>query len=173
MTGSPVATPSGCRAYSRMIGEELNLVPDDLDRLQWAGLLHDVGKLFVPGEILNKPGALTDEEFEIIKQHPGWGAQLCEPLRGWLGDWVDAVGQHHERWDGRGYPSGIAGEEISLAARIVAVADVYDVITSVRSYKPAEGAVDGRAELARCAGTQFDPKSCEPSSTSRSAGSGS
>ncbi len=145
------------RAYTRMIGEELKLGDDDLERLTWAGLLHDVGKLFVPAEILNKPGHLTADEFEVIKGHPGWGAQLCAPLRGWLGDWVDAVGEHHERWDGKGYPSGTAGEDISLSARIVSVADVFDVITSVRSYKTAEGAVNGREELARCAGTQFDP----------------
>ena len=82
----------------------MRLDETDLDRLHWAGLLHDVGKLFVPSEILNKPGALTAEEFEVIKQHPGRGAELCEPIRPWLGDWVDAVGQHHERWDGQGYP---------------------------------------------------------------------
>ena len=104
------------RAYSRMIGEELDLPRADLDRLHWAGLLHDVGKLFVPAEILNKPDRLTDEEYEVIKGHPGWGAELCEPLRGWLGEWVDAVGQHHERWDGRGYPAGLAGEDIPRAA---------------------------------------------------------
>ena len=144
------------RAYSRMIGEELRLADDDLDKLHWAGLLHDVGKLFVPAEILNKTGRLTDEEFEVIKGHPGWGAELCEPLRPWLGDWVDAVGQHHERWDGRGYPNGLAGEDISLAARIVSVADVFDVITSARSYKSPRSAVDGRMELTACAGTQFD-----------------
>src|SRR3954454_11914811 len=145
------------RAYSRMIGEELRLDDADLERLHWAGLLHDVGKLFVPSEILNKPGALTREEFEVIKQHPGRGAELCEPLRPWLGDWVDAVGQHHERWDGRGYPAGLAAREISLAGRIVAVADAFDVMTSVRSYKAPQDAGEARAELARCAGSHFDP----------------
>ncbi len=146
------------RAYSRMIGEELKLSDDELDKLHWAGLLHDVGKLFVPSEVLNKSGRLTDEEFEIIKGHPGWGAELCEPLRGWLGEWVDAVGQHHERWDGRGYPAGLAGADIARAARIVSVADVFDVITSARSYKEPQSATAGRAELAACAGTQFDPE---------------
>ncbi len=146
------------RAYSRMIGEELDLDEHELDLLQWAGRAHDVGKLFVPGEILNKPGRLTDDEFDVIKQHPGWGAELCEPLRGWLGEWVDAVGEHHERWDGGGYPAGLAGEQISLAARIVSVADVYDVITSARSYKSPASAIEGRQELTRCAGEQFDPR---------------
>ena len=146
------------RAYSRMIGEELKLSEAELDLLQWAGLAHDVGKLFVPGEILNKTSRLTDEEFDVIKKHPGWGAELCEPLRPWLGEWVDAVGQHHERWDGKGYPSGLAGTDISYAARIVSVADVYDVITSIRSYKSAGTAAQAREELARCAGTQFDER---------------
>ena len=146
------------RAYSRMIGEELHLSDDDLNKLHWGGLLHDVGKLFVPTEILNKPGELTDEEFEIMKGHPGWGAELCEPLRGWLGEWVDAVGQHHERWTGGGYPTGVAGEGISLAARVVAVADAFDVMTSARSYKPPVSAAAARDELTRCAGSQFDPR---------------
>lgn len=146
------------RAYSRMIGEEMKLPEADLDLLQWAGLAHDVGKLFVPGEILNKTSRLTDDEFEIIKNHPAWGAELCQPLRPWLGDWVDAVGEHHERWDGTGYPMGLAGDEISLAARIVSVADVYDVITSIRSYKSARSSADAREELAKCAGTQFDER---------------
>ena len=141
-----------------MIGEELHLSDDDLSKLQWAGLLHDVGKLFVPTEILTKPGSLTSEEFEVVKGHPAWGAELCEPLRGWLGEWVDAVGQHHERWVGGGYPAGIAGEDIALAARVVAVADAFDVMTSARSYKPPVSAASARDELTRCAGTQFDPR---------------
>ena len=146
------------RAYCNMIGDELNLRAEDLEMLTWAGLLHDVGKLFVPKEILNKPGQLTDDEYVVIKQHAALGAGLCEPLRGWLGGWVDGVGQHHERWDGTGYPAGLAGDEISLAARIVAVADVFDVITSARSYKAANGPVEARQELARCAGTHFDAR---------------
>ncbi len=145
------------RAYCNMIGDELNLRPADLEMLTWAGLLHDVGKIFVPKEILNKPGQLTDDEYEVIKRHAALGAELCAPLRGWLGGWVDGVGEHHERWDGRGYPAGLAGDEISLAARIVSVADVFDVITSARSYKTANGPVEARQELARCAGTHFDP----------------
>ncbi len=145
------------RAYSELIGEELELSDDDRSKLRWAGLLHDVGKLYVPEEILNKPGKLTDDEFDIIKKHPEWGAELVAPLADWLGPWADAVGQHHERWDGKGYPNGLAGTEISLAARIVSVADVFDVITSIRSYKGASSAVDARTEISSCAGTQFDP----------------
>ena len=130
------------RAYSRMIGEELHLPDDELNKLQWAGLLHDVGKLFVPTEILNKPGKLTEEEFEVMKGHPGWGAELCEPLRGWLGEWVDAVGQHHEWWTGGGYPTGVAGEDISPGStggrgrRCVRRDDVRRARTSRRCLRP-------------------------------------
>jgi putative nucleotidyltransferase with HDIG domain len=146
------------RAYAEVIGEQLGLPRGELDRLRWAALLHDVGKIAVPAEILNKRGRLTDEEFEAIKTHPAEGARLVEPLREWLGDAVDAVGQHHERWDGRGYPSGLDGTDIGLAARIVAVADTFDVITSSRSYKRAMSPTAARREIARCAGSQFDPR---------------
>jgi HD domain len=144
------------RAYSQMIGDELGLTEDEIDRLRWAALLHDIGKLEIPYEILNKPGRLTAEEFETIKRHPEIGARLTAPLAGWLGQSVRAVGEHHERWDGQGYPNGLRGTDISLAARIVSVADAFDVMTSVRSYKKPGTAAEARAELARCAGTQFD-----------------
>jgi HD-GYP domain-containing protein (c-di-GMP phosphodiesterase class II) len=144
------------RAYSQMIGDELGLAADEIDRLRWAALLHDIGKLEIPFEILNKPGDLTAEEFETIKRHPEIGAQLTAPLAGWLGQSIRAVGEHHERWDGNGYPNGLRGTDISLAARIVAVADAFDVMTSLRSYKKPGTAAEARAELARCAGTQFD-----------------
>lgn len=145
------------RAYAQMIGRELGLKPSELELLNWAALLHDVGKLEIPHEILAKNGRPTEDEWAILRRHPEHGEALVAPLRGWLGDWCDAVGHHHERWDGSGYPRGLAGKEISLAGRIVAVADVFDVVTSSRSYKTAAGAGAGRAEIARCAGTQFDP----------------
>ncbi len=144
------------RAYSLMIGEELHLPKDDLERLHWAGLVHDIGKLEVPPSILNKPGRPDEDEWAILKQHPAAAVPLLESLRPWLGEWADAASQHHERWDGKGYPLGLAGEQISLSGRIVAVADAYDVMTSVRSYKKAMTPEAARAELARCAGTQFD-----------------
>src|SRR5919106_4355338 len=146
------------RAYSQMIGQELGLSKHGVELLNWAALLHDVGKLGVPSEILTKPGRPTDEEWETLKRHPEVGLELIEPLRSWLGEWSQAVGHHHERWDGRGYPYGLAGDKISLAGRIVAVSDVFDVMTSARSYKSAGGAIEARNELARCADTQFDPR---------------
>src|ERR671931_2391803 len=146
------------RGYSYAVATQIGLGGADLDRLNWAALLHDIGKLEVSTEILNNPGKPTDEEWEQLKRHPLYGETLVEPLNDWLGTWTEAVGYHHERWDGKGYPRGLTGEEIPFAGRIVAIADVFDVITSARSYKEASNASDARAEIARCAGTQFDPQ---------------
>jgi hypothetical protein len=145
------------RAYTDLIAEELGLDAAARSKLHWAGMIHDIGKLEVPREILTKPTKLTDAEFAVIKLHPEAGARLAAPLRAWLGEWFHAIDEHHERWDGRGYPQGRAGTDISLAGRIVAVADVYDVITAARSYKRPQPAREARQELARCAGSQFDP----------------
>jgi len=145
------------RAYSQMIGKELRLRNDELDLLNWAALLHDVGKLEVPTEILSSTGTPTDEEWKVLRDHPARGADIVRSLEGWLGEWSRAVGEHHERWDGKGYPHQLRGEEIALAARIVAVADVFDVITSARSYKNASDTLTARQEITNCAGTQFDP----------------
>ncbi len=144
------------RAYADVIAGEMGLSSEDRSKLRWAALLHDVGKMQIPGQILNKPGRLTDVEYEIVKQHAAIGGDLVEPLRDFLGPWADTVAQHHERWDGGGYPKGLAGTDICLGARIVAVADTFDVITSLRSYKEPLPAVQARVEIARCAGSQFD-----------------
>ncbi|MCB0991010.1 MAG: HD-GYP domain-containing protein [Acidimicrobiales bacterium] len=146
------------RAYSDLIAENMGLPDDDRSMLHWAALLHDVGKLTVPAEILNKNGRPTDEEWMTLREHPGAAGPILEPLRPWLGEWLDAATQHHERHDGDGYPLGLAGSDISLAGRIVAVADAYDVMTSARSYKKPWKPEDARRELASCAATQFDPK---------------
>jgi len=146
------------RAYAQMIGKEMHLSSHELDLLNWAALLHDVGKLEVPAEILCKPGRPTEAEWSVLRRHPELGWELIAPLRDWLGEWSHAVAQHHERWDGRGYPHGIAGDRISLAARIVSVADVFDVITSARSYKSPFASTIARDEIAHCAGTDFDPR---------------
>jgi hypothetical protein len=146
------------RAYSYMLGQQLGLDDDELDRLNWAALLHDIGKLEVGREILNKTSEPADEEWATLRLHPLYGEALVEPLREWLGEWIEAVGHHHERWDGTGYPRGLAGEQISRAGRIVAIADVFDVMTSSRSYKEPASSSEARAELVRCSGTQFDPR---------------
>ena len=145
------------RAFNDLIAEELRLPEADRDRLRWAALLHDVGKVEVPAGILNKPALPSSAEWEALRRHPETGARIAAPLRGWLGPWALAIEQHHERWDGSGYPYGLAGEQISLAGRIVAVADVLDVLTAPRAYRRPVSPEAARAELARHAGSQFDP----------------
>ncbi|NNF56278.1 MAG: HD domain-containing protein, partial [Acidimicrobiales bacterium] len=145
------------RAYSVMIGDEMGLSEHELELLNWSGLVHDIGKLAVPAEILNKPGKPSDEEWVILKGHPAKADALVEPLRPWLGTWAESATQHHERFDGNGYPNGVKGRNITLAGRIVSVADAYDVMTSTRSYKKPMPAEKAREELAVNAGTQFDP----------------
>ena len=145
------------RAVTDLIAEELSLPQGDRDRLRWSALLHDIGKLTVPGSILNKPGKPDDIEWLLLKSHPLAGARLAAPLGGWLGPWADSIAQHHEKYDGTGYPYGLAGEGISLGGRIVAVADCYETMTAVRSYKAAMTPAAARRELAACAGSHFDP----------------
>ncbi len=145
------------RAYADVIAAEMRLPEHDRQMLSWGVLLHDIGKLSVPPEILNKNGRPTEEEWAILQTHPAEGARILVPLAGWLGDWALAASEHHERWDGNGYPYGLSGRDISLAGRITAVADAYDVITSRRSYKAPMSIESARQELVRCAKTQFDP----------------
>jgi hypothetical protein len=145
------------RAYSVMLGQELGLSRDDLEKLNWAALVHDIGKLQVPESLLNKAGRPTADEWKVLRVHPAVAAAYIEPLRAWLGDWVDAASQHHERYDGKGYPRGLSGKNISLSGRIVSIADAYDVMTAARSYKTPLPAAQARAELTRNSGTQFDP----------------
>ena len=145
------------RAYSDLIGAEMGLTEDQRVRLSWAGLLHDVGKMTVPSEILNKRGRPNETEWAILSSHASAGGEMLAPLADWLGEWVLAAAEHHERWDGNGYPLGLKGEEISLAGRIVAVADAFDVITSKRSYKNPMSHEAARRELVACSGSQFDP----------------
>ena len=146
------------QAYAVLVGKELGLSSQDIAKLSWAALLHDVGKLTVPAEIIAKKGRPTDAEWARLATHPHAGREIAAPLADWLGPWLDAIDQHHERWDGGGYPRGLAGTQISLAGRIVAVVDAYDVITSARAYKAPLSAAAAREELARCAGSQFDPE---------------
>jgi putative nucleotidyltransferase with HDIG domain len=145
------------RAFTDLVAGELHLPEADRDRLRWAALLHDIGKLHVPARILNKPGRPDAREWETLQAHPAAGARIASPLLSWLGPWADAIEQHHERYDGGGYPGSLAGEEISFAARIVSVADSFEVMTAARSYKKPMSVPAARRELAACAGGQFDP----------------
>ncbi len=146
------------RAYSESIGTELGLSEADMHRLRWAALLHDVGKLDVPKRILDKREPGDEYERAMIDQHPVDAIPYLEPFADWLGPWGLAATDHHERWDGTGYPSGLAGKEISLAGRIIAVANSYDAMTSTRSYRKPMSPSAARQELVDDAGGQFDPQ---------------
>jgi putative nucleotidyltransferase with HDIG domain len=145
------------RALTDLLAERMSLPERDRDRLRWAALLHDIGKLRVPTELLNKDGKPTSTEWDVIRQHPEHGAEIAAPLMEWLDGWGDVIVQHHERWDGGGYPHRLSGEQICLGARIVSVADAYDVMTSTRAYKKPIGHPAALRELTRCSGGQFDP----------------
>ncbi len=145
------------RIFTDLLAVELGLGRPDRDRLRWAALLHDIGKLEVPEQVLNKPGRPSPTEWEQLRAHPAAGHRILAPLRAWLGPWADATLHHHERWDGQGYPQGLAGTDISEGGRIVAVADAYEVMTAARTYKRPMSAAKAREELVACAGGQFDP----------------
>ena len=146
------------RAMADLLAAQLQLETKDREKLRWAALLHDIGKLRVPGEILRKPSKPTADEWKVLKTHPAEGLALIQgPIADWLGDWARAIGEHHEQFDGSGYPSGLSGTDISFAGRLVAVVDVFDVITATRSYKKPMTIQEARLEITRCAGTQFDP----------------
>ena len=145
--------------YSRIIATQLGLNPDLVESIRIASTMHDVGKLLIPSEILEKPGKLTDEEYVIIKTHTTMGGQLLENVEGEQMQLSRTIAmQHHERPDGKGYPNGLKDEEISLEGKIVAVADVYDALTSRRSYKNAWKEEDACREVLGGKGSQFDPK---------------
>jgi len=146
------------RAYNDLLAEELGLSEADRDRLRWAALIHDIGKLKVSRRLLNKPGKPTVREWEELHAHPARGAEIAAPLADWLGPWALAIAQHHEHWDGTGYPEGLSGTDISLGARIVGVADAFEVMTSPRPYHKPMSTAAAREELASCAGKQFDPQ---------------
>lgn len=126
------------------------------ERVHIGGLLHDVGKIGVPEAVLCKPGRLSDDEFAAIKRHPEIGHRILKDIPR-LADILPGVLHHHERWDGRGYPHRLAGEQIPMMARLLAIADTFDAMSSTRSYRPAMPRQDVLAEIGRCAGTQFDP----------------
>lgn len=148
--------------YTRILADELGYPQEQLDDIRLASTMHDIGKLLVPSEILEKPGRLTDDEFDTIKKHTTDGGRLLENVDGDVMHLSRAIAlDHHERWDGNGYAQGKAGEDISFEGRIVAVADVYDALTSRRSYKDAWDDREAYDEIVRCSGAQFDPQVVE------------
>lgn len=145
------------RTFTDLVARELHLRPSDADRLRWAALLHDIGKLAVAPEILNKPELPDDDERQSLRNHPVEGYWMIAPLHKWLGPWAATVRDHHERFDGTGYPNGLRGRAISLGGRIVAVTDSYETMTSGRPYRKALSVRSAREELVRRSGTHFDP----------------
>jgi putative nucleotidyltransferase with HDIG domain len=142
--------------YCSLIARELEIEEARIERIQIAGLLHDIGKIGLPDSILRKTGSLSDAERAQVRRHPEIGAEIMRSeeftdIRGW-------IVAHHERPDGKGYPAGLSGEHIPLESRILAVADAYEAMTSDRPYRVAIAKQSARAELLRCAGSQFDPR---------------
>lgn len=142
--------------YAVMIGKKLGLEASEIHTLLYAGLLQDIGKIEVPKYVLNKSGILTEEEYKMICKHPIYSANILEPLSG-KNNLIDYVIHHHERFDGDGYPHGLKGDEISLGARILCVADCFDAMLSERPYRRSMSKEEAFLELKKCSGSQFDP----------------
>jgi hypothetical protein len=145
------------RVFTDMVGEEIGLPRADRDRLRWAALIHDIGKLEVPAKLLRKPGKPSASEWETLRLHPATGARLAAPMADWLGEYSKVILEHHERFDGTGYPTGLRADEITLGGRIVALADAFETMTAARPYKRALSRPDALREVVRCSGTHFDP----------------
>ena len=141
---------------SLLLGRTCGVSGAALRILGFGAVVHDLGKVLIPGEVLHKSGRLSGDEWDMIRRHPQDGARLLLSADAPAGV-IRIVAEHHEWWDGRGYPAGISGGEIDFNARVVAVADAFDAMTSERVYRPAAGFGEAAAELERCAGTQFDP----------------
>jgi putative nucleotidyltransferase with HDIG domain len=144
--------------YAVELARILGVHGEVLKAIEWGALLHDVGKMVVPDDVLRKGSPLTEDEWLIMKQHPGWGYEMLAEVSFLQPESLDLIYSHHERWDGGGYPRGLAGEEIPLGARIFAVVDTYDAITSDRPYRRARPHAVALAELQRVSGHQLDPQ---------------
>ncbi len=142
--------------YSREIARRCGFDAEEARKIYLIGLLHDVGKIGIPDAIINKPTQLTDEEYEITKQHPELGWHILQNIREFP-ELAIGAHWHHERYDGKGYPDGISGSDIPVEARIIAVADSYDAMTSRRSYRDVLPQKVARDEIEKGVGTQFDP----------------
>jgi putative two-component system response regulator len=143
--------------YSVVIAREMGIDGEMLRRIELGGHVHDIGKIGVREDVLNKPGKLTNEEYQHIMTHPMVGWKILAPLLGDTPEALNIVRSHHERFDGRGIPDGLSGTSIPLEARIAAAADSFDAMTSDRPYRPGLSMEEAIAELVRCRGTQFDP----------------
>jgi HD-GYP domain-containing protein (c-di-GMP phosphodiesterase class II) len=142
--------------YAVQLAQELCLPPVEVERIRLAGLLHDVGKVSLERSVLHKPGRLSDEEWDQVRAHPAMSAHIIGGVERFA-EFLPGARHHHERYDGKGYPDGLAGDEIPLDARVLAVADAYDAMTSDRSYRAALTHAEALHELELGAGTQFDP----------------
>jgi two-component system cell cycle response regulator len=146
----------GVAALAAAVARRLGLSDDEIARIRLAADLHDVGKLAIPDAILCKPGPLDEDELDVMRNHTVIGERILSACPA-LSDAGPLVRASHERWDGRGYPDGLAGRDIPLGARILAVADAFDAIVTERCYSPSQTVAEALDELRRCAGTQFDP----------------
>jgi putative nucleotidyltransferase with HDIG domain len=144
--------------YAVELARRLGVKGEELKAIEWGALLHDVGKMVVPDEILRKGNPLNEDEWLIMKQHPSWGYEMLAEVSFLRSESLDLIYSHHERWDGDGYPRGLAGKEIPLVARIFAAVDTYDAITSDRPYRRARPHSVAMAELEKVAGNQLDPE---------------
>jgi putative nucleotidyltransferase with HDIG domain len=143
-----------------MLAEKMNFSDREISTVKWAGLVHDIGKILIPNEILKKPTKLNEAEYALIKKHPEYGAKVLfasEEVK----EVATIVNYHHERWDGTGYPEGLKGEEIPLVSRVISVADAFDAMISDRPYRKGLSIHNAREEIRKNSGTQFDPEIVE------------
>lgn len=146
--------------YAMLMGKQIGLSKKEYDDLKWASILHDIGKIGIPESVLNKQGVLTAAEYDIIKRHPEKGCKIIKPVEQ-LKDSLPSVMYHHEHYDGRGYPHGLKGDEIPVAARIIAIADTFDAINSSRAYRAAKSGEKALTAIDALAGSQLDPQFVE------------
>ena len=159
LDGMDVHNPGHSRrvaAFSDMVSRRLGMSDEERRQIHFAGLLHDIGKVRLDMAVLQAKGKITPEQKAELQRHPSLGVDILKPISLWA-DILPIIHAHHERWDGRGYPRGIAGQEIPLGARIVAVAEVFDAISRPGPHVPKRTLGEALEEIARCGGSQFDP----------------